>query len=393
MNTAELCEQLGLSPDAAPAEIVAAFNRVCESCRQTIAASTEKAERRMAKRELKEFEEQLGPEVRRVEARANVEEQLASVEEILRSGVGSVAPYFEEIDRWLPDCQDHALELKVRSLRASAEPEPPATPPKPEPEVARVPSEPEPEPPAPEPAPAPAASGKPAPAAADARVRGRVFLLKLDEAETLLSVGTGLQFGRERKGDCDVGLPVQGEGRSPEQLQKLQRSVSRRHFLVERQETQVVLLDGYMDPHGFQKPSTGGLFVDGRKVNSCRLDLAGEGQLTLINAEVRSTRPAFDWRWLPPAAPPAGVPSPESGFGRSLLLERADGYRQRVLFLWDLVAGEELRPELAGLVLVPAMGGFLLAAKGEGLLSADHARKQYKITTLQATSPDGNPQL
>ena len=381
MNKEELCEQLNLSPHAVPTEIVEAFEHECEACRQTIAQSPEKHERRSAKAQLKQWEE-LGSAIRRVQARANVEEQLSAVEEVLRSGVGSPAPYFEEIDRWLPDCGDHSLELKVRSLRASAapakaEPSPPA-PAKAEP------------PPPPPPQKKESAVSRAAVSEAETLVGGEVFQLQLDEAETLLSVGSRLLFGRERKGECDIGLPVHGGDLSPEETHKQQRAVSRKHFQVERQDPHVVLLDGHMDAAGNQKPSTGGLFVDGRKVTNCRLDLAKKGLLSLINGEVRPTRPAFRWRWINRAKAPKEIAAEGTAFGRSLLLERADGYRQRVLFLWDLLAGEEIRPELAGLFLVPERGGFRLYRDGEGLIPADRACKDYRITPLAAGTKEGS---
>jgi len=212
------------------------------------------------------------------------------------------------------------------------------------------------------------------PRLADCRLPGTILSLQSGGMPYHLVFRDSCVFGRSGQASCDVGLPIDERRWSESSVSKLKRSISRRHFQIVREGSHVFLHDGAESDSGEHKRSAGGIFIDGKPVFLHRLDTASQGLLTLISPELRPERPALEYHWVPHEGIDPTVQAAFDNEGepllayRSLLLERMEGYRETIVFVWGSLNARHINPKWAGVRILATERGAYIYSEAEGLL-------------------------
>jgi hypothetical protein len=227
---------------------------------------------------------------------------------------------------------------------------PPPPPPPPPPPVVVV------EPPPPPPAPAP----PPEPAQADR------FTLTGPEGERChVLCAQRITFGRSRTADIVLRACHPADAKEEHRVTS---SISRVHFVVDRESDDAVLVDGGPSPEGSWKPSANGtLDPEGRPIDRVRLFRSGLAGFSIVKDAPPVASPQWDVKLQMRAPLPPPLAALRDALPRgpdALHLERRDGLCEDVLVVWRAASLQELGLTDAPACIVRHKGGFLLWQDG-----------------------------
>lgn len=409
----KLLRQIGLDENAdhAPEQIVATYHERLEQYKQGIANAGSKAERRIAKATLAEFEA-IGQQVTQFSNSRSVEIHIQRAREFLlgekpRKALLSVdaatkilqsSDLYEAFkleldelridveealaeqsspdlaqssldDELLPDPEspvadaDTIVEVDDESEHAVSEPTDciPETPdPVPDAEVlSEVSDAPQAVPPEPavvEPV-AEQAPELPSLPPLEADLHADCFTLTGPDGELLhvLALPT-TTFGRNR--DCNVMVRAYIPDQESERI-KVTRMISRTHFTITRQQDDVLLESGGW-VEGKRKPAPNGVFADGQLIDQIQLFRTGVQTIRLLQLEHTESPPSWqiDLRMVPASDTCPSVDLPTVSGPQALLLKRMDGLCEDILLLWGSVNMADLQLTDAPLWLIRSHQGF-----------------------------------
>lgn len=167
-------------------------------------------------------------------------------------------------------------------------------------------------------------------------------------------------FGRSR--DCEVVTRAYSPGDEATRV-RVSRLISRLHFTVKRESDDVLILNGGW-VEGRHQLAANGIFADDEEFDRLKLFRSGTESIRLLREHHADNPPAWrvDLRMTPPTAMEPVVATEVPSGPQALALKRMDGLCEDVLFLWGAVDMRSLEWSEESLWLLRYDGGFVFSA-------------------------------